>query len=64
MTTATQIKTFRNTKFIKRNYECSNVAACQAEVSPGPQWEECDESLIANMQKLWITGDVRYFGWL
>jgi hypothetical protein len=64
MTTATETKTFLNTKFTKRDYECSNVVACQAETAPGPQWVECDESIIANLQKLWITDGVRYFGWL
>ncbi len=56
--------TFRNKNFTKRNYECSNIAACQAPFSPGPQWEEVDEDFIANMQALWRAGDVRYFGWL
>jgi len=64
MTTATALKTFRNTKFTKRDYECSNVVACQAETAPGPQWVECDESFLAKMDRLWIQGGVRYFGWL
>lgn len=58
------MKTFRNTNFTKRNYECSNVVACQGSVAPGPQWVECGESILANLQQLWLTNGVRYFGWL
>jgi hypothetical protein len=57
-------KTFRNTKFSKRDYEATNVVACQGETAPADHWDECDPSILANMSPLWIEGGRRYFGWL
>jgi hypothetical protein len=58
------LRVFRNVNFIKRDYECTNVVACQAEVRPGPEWVEADPAILAKLTQLWILGDVRYFGYL
>ena len=39
------MKTFKNTKFTRRDYEATNVVACQAETAPADHWIECDESV-------------------
>ena len=58
------MKTFRNTLFTKRNYECTNIVACKAEKAPGDNWVECDESFLANLTQLWIQGGVAFFGYM
>ena len=55
---------YRNTKFTKRDYECSNVVACEAESAPGPQWELSDVSAVRGLGHLWTVAGVRYWGWL
>lgn len=58
------LKTFKNTSWKTRDYECTNIVACQAPAAPKGTWVECDESVITGMTALWREGDVRYFGWL
>ena len=58
------MKTFKNTKPTKRDYECTNVVACSAESAPSADWVECDESVLANLSPLYTQAGVRYFGWL
>jgi hypothetical protein len=62
------MKFFKNTKFVKRDYEATNIAACLAESAPGPQWVECDESYVAKMNRLWTNVEggitITYYGWL
>ena len=65
------MKTFKNKHFTgKRNYECTNVVACQSTSAPDDNWIECDESILSlpGVQKLYSeTADgqtVQYFGWL
>lgn len=67
------MKTFRNKLFTTRDYECMNVAACQADACPTENWEECDESILTPpgkepMRPLWIetiNGErVQFFGWM
>jgi len=56
------MKTFRNKNFTKRDYECTNVIACQAETAPNENWIECDESILSGLTQLHVTAGVRYFG--
>lgn len=63
--------TYRNNKFTKRNYDCTNIVFCQVndtDLIPKPKenWTECDKTEIKdrNCQQLWIQGDVKYFGYL
>ena len=62
------LKVFRNKNWTKRDYECSNVAACIAFSAPTPAYIECEPSFISNMQQLWIETvngvDCRFYGWL
>jgi len=60
-------KTFRNANFDgKRNYNCTNIVACQGGAAPDGVWVECGPEIIAEMKlsPLWIQGGVRFFGWL
>lgn len=67
------LKTFRNTEFVKRDYECTNIVACQAEsaVAIGrcfdersPKWVECDDSVLNGLTMLGIERGVRLYGYL
>ncbi len=56
--------TFRNRLFVIRDYECSNVIACQGKQAPNDNWEPCDESILKGLTPLEIVANVRYFGYL
>ena len=58
------MKTYRNTNFTKRDYEGTNIVACQAEQAPGEAWELATEGILNGLTQLWIQGGVRYFGYL
>ena len=60
-------QTFRNTAFKVRDYEATNIAACQI-VDEGsvvkPNYIADDSSILIGMQPLWIEGGIQYWGWL
>lgn len=58
------MKTFRHKMFTTRNYDCTNVVACQAEVAPNDYWIECGDEVLAGLTKLWIEAGVQYYGYL
>lgn len=62
------MKTFKNINFKKRDYEGTNIVACQAEQAPNEHWIEADESALDGLQRLWNeTADsltVTYYGYL
>lgn len=62
------IRTFRNNKFVKRNYDCTNILFCQAKNKPEPKenWYECDASEIEqrNCTQLYVQAGIKYFGYL
>lgn len=58
------MKTFRNKKYTRRNYDCTNIVACQAETLPGNDWEECAETILEGLTSLYVVAGVRYFGYL
>ncbi len=59
------MKTFKNTGWTKRNYECTNVVACQGTTAPkNGTWVECDASVIVGLTPLWIEGGIRFFGYM
>lgn len=64
MTTTQNTKTFKNTKFTRRDYEATNVVACQGATAPADHWVECDESVLSGLTKLWIEDGRAYYGWL
>lgn len=59
---------YRNTNFKKRDYDCTNIVACQpidggaAIIRDG--YEPCDASILVGLTPLWIERGVRYFGHL
>jgi hypothetical protein len=60
------MKTYKNTYFVKRNYECTNIVFAQTEGTMPAEWVECDEAEIAALKcdQLWKEAGVRYFGYL
>lgn len=58
------MKTFRNIKFTKRNYDCTNVVCCVAESAPNGDWQECDGEEIAGLTHLFTRSGVCYYGFL
>ena len=60
------MKTFKNRNFVKRNYETTNLVFCQAEIAPNENWIECEsfEIDLLGCSKLYLSDNVRYFGWL
>jgi hypothetical protein len=57
------MKTFRNIKFIKRDYDCTNIVFCEAETAPNENWIECDAN-ENTLNQLWMENGDRYFGYL
>jgi hypothetical protein len=67
------MKTFKNKYFTKRNYECTNVVFAQSETTPthdtngnlitDGRWVECRED-ENTCNQLFISGGVRYFGYM
>ena len=61
---------YRNTKFIKRNYECTyectNVVFCEAEESPSEYFVEYDKGNLfpEGITHLYTQDNVRYYGYL
>lgn len=58
---------YRNTHFTKRNYDCTNIAACipvddEAKVPEG--YEVAPAEILQKMQPLWIDGGIQFWGWL
>ena len=57
--------TYRNTSFTKRDYECTNVVACQSDTAaPAGNWEVADESILRGLTMLWVQAGVRYYGFM
>jgi hypothetical protein len=61
--------TFRNKNWTKRNYECTNVVACEAEVAPAGNWVPVDQAYVEAILnrggcQSWLAAGVRYYGWL
>jgi len=60
----TATATYRNTRWTRRDYECTNVVACVASVAPGAEWVECDESALDSLDHLYTQAGVKYYGYL
>ena len=65
------VKIFKNKNFTKRDYEATNLVACEIVDEGGqirPDWGEyyvpADEKVLVGLTPLWIEGGVRYWGWL
>lgn len=68
-------KIFRNTAWTKRDPDCTNIVACIGTTPPdagryGTNWQEVDAPNLAaafpgrSLDKLWIQGDVAFYGYL
>lgn len=61
---------YRNTQFTKRNYECTNVVACELvdlDAKIPENYEAADAAFAAyvrNLTPLWIESGIRYYGYL
>ena len=59
---------YRNRKFKKRDYECTQIVACQpidsgtAIIPEG--YDPCPSDILVGLTPLWIQGGVRYYGYL
>lgn len=58
------MRTFRNTSYEKRDYECTNVVACTSHAPPSHSYEECDPELLEGLTQLWTQDGVTYWGYL
>jgi hypothetical protein len=58
------MQTFKNKNFTKRDYECSNLVYCVADVAPNDMWVPTSESIGETMVQLYRIDDDRYYGWL
>jgi len=56
--------TFKNRNFTKRNYECTNIVACEADAPPADYFVPCDPAELKGLTHLWTERGVRYFGYL
>lgn len=54
--------TFKNKNFTKRDYECTNVVACEADAAPNANFVPCDASELKGLTHLWTERGVRYLG--
>ena len=55
---------FRNTKYTRRNYDCTNVVACEAERAPSRDYVPCDRAELNDLSYLYSANGVSYFGHL
>ena len=58
------MKTYKNTKFTKRECSYTNVVAAVAEARPNRNYEECDKSILDGLDRLYSINDVIYYGYL
>jgi hypothetical protein len=65
------MNTYRNTNFTKRDYESTNIVACQTEGNPSVngdrqriEWMPATEGVLNGLTALYICDGVRYFGYL
>ena len=63
--------TFKNKHFTKRDYEATNIVACEIVDEGGairPEWTgfyvSASESVLDGLTPLWIESGVRYWGYL
>lgn len=56
--------TFKNTKWIKRNYDCTNIVACQAPVAPNENYQIAEESILEGLTPLHRIGETKFYGYM
>lgn len=59
---------FKNKGFVRRDYECTNIVYCEAEVAPGGDgvdWQQIESNKFeAGITHLYTENNVRYYGYL
>ena len=58
---------YKNKNFVKRDYECTNIVACDVLGSSAPlpeYYEEADETVLKGLNALYVQDNVRYYGYL
>lgn len=60
---------FRNKNFTKRDYDCTNVVACESEFAPNENYvltshEELNSMLKSSIQPLFIENGVQFYGYM
>ena len=59
------MKTFKNTNFKSRDYECTNIVACVGHMKPNSDnWVMCNSSVLSNLTKLYTQNGITYYGYL
>ena len=53
---------FRNTKYTRRNYDCTNVVACEADKAPSRDYVPCDRADLNDLFYLYTANGAVYFG--
>ena len=59
---------YKNKRFKKRDYDATNIVACQP-IDGGTafiseDYEPAPDSILDGLTKLWIQGGVQYYGYL
>lgn len=63
---------FKNRNFTKRDYECTNIVACEAAErpafgwngAPADYWEPAKPGLLAGLQDIGSMAGVKFWGYL
>ena len=57
---------YKNINYKTRDYECTNIVACEALGEEGPRegFAVCSASVLDGLQSLYIENNVRYYGFL
>jgi len=58
------MNTYKNIHFTKRDYEATNIVACQAMEVPNQNYAPCDESVIESLTHIYTENGVRFYGYL
>ena len=58
---------YRNINYTRRDYECTNIIACESadRVPPEPYWERTEDDAILNgLTMLYMNNGIAYYGHL
>ncbi len=55
---------FKNKNFTRRDFECTNIVACESEQAPNTNYVAADKSIIEGLTPLWIENGTTYYGYL
>ncbi len=58
------MQTYKNTKYITRNYDCTNIVAAVAAQRPNENYQMCDDSILEKLTELYTENGTKYYGYL